>query len=100
MKYGPIVFNNKDVENLKLALEIHKMEIPRTSLDDALKTFDVNMLVHTMSAFMMSCRVNNCTIHHFSSHEAMDEEFFDHLLDLANKDEGSMKKLMDAEVGR
>lgn len=100
MKYGPIVFTNNDVENLKLALETHKMEIPQTSLDDALKTFDVQHLVLSMSAFMMSCRANNCTVHHFSSDAAFDDAYFDDFLELANTSKGVMKKLMDAEVGR
>lgn len=100
MKHGPIVFTNNDVENLKLALETHKMEIPQTSLDDALKTFDVQHLVLSMSAFMMSCRANNCTVHHFSSDAAFDDAYFDDFLELANTSKGVMKKLMDAEVGR
>jgi hypothetical protein len=98
MKYGPIVFTNTDVENLKFALETHKMEIPKTSLDDALKTFDVFQIVGSMSAFLMSCRANNCSVHHFSSYEALDDTFFDHILELANKNDGMLKKLMDAEV--
>lgn len=100
MKYGPIIFTNKDVENLKLAIETHKMELPRTPLDEALKTFDVNSLVTTMSAFMMSCRANNCTVHHFSSDAAFDDTYFDDFLELANTSKGVRKKLMDAEVGR
>lgn len=98
MKYGPIVFTNQDVENLKFAIETHKMEIPKTSIDDALKLFDVAFLVSTLSSFKIACMANNCTAHHFSSDEAMDEDFFDNILEFANKDERMLKKLMDAEV--
>jgi hypothetical protein len=100
MKYGPIVFTNNEVENLKLALETHKMEIPRTPLDEALKLFDVGSLVSSMSAFMMSCRANNCTIHHFSTNESINEDYFDHMLELANKNEGMLEYLQKSEVGR
>ena len=100
MKYGPIIFTNVDVENLKLALETHKMELPKTKLDDALKTFNVSGLVASLSGFMIACRINNCTIHHFSSHESFDEDFFDLLVELANENGGAMKKLIDAEIRR
>ena len=98
LKYGPIVFNNMDVANLKLALETHKGELIKTSLKESLNIFDVSSMVSMIGGFRMACAVNQCTMHHFSSHEAHDDDFFEHFIDLANKSEGILKKLQDAEV--
>ena len=100
LKYGPIVFTNKDVENLKLAIETHKGELIKTTLEDSLKIFDVSSLVSEIGMFKMSCKVNICTMHHFSSSQAFDDDYFEHMIDLANKDETMNKFLMDAEVRR
>jgi hypothetical protein len=100
VKYGPIVFTNKDVENLKMALETHKMEIPKTSLDDALEVFEVKSLVSNMSGFMMACRANDCSIHHFSTDEALTDKYFDDMVEFTNKNDGLLKTLMEAEIGK
>lgn len=98
LKYGPIVFTNQDVENLKFALETHKGELIKTTLERSLKIFDVSSLVSEIGAFKMSCQVNTCTIHHFSSSEAFDDDYFEHMIELANKDKTMNEFLMDAEV--
>lgn len=98
LKYGPIIFTNDDVANLKLAIETQKGELIKTSMDDALKIFDVSSLVSSIGGFNISCISNNCTKHHFSSHEAHDDEFFEHFIELANKSKGILKQLQDAEV--
>jgi hypothetical protein len=98
MKYGPIIFTNKDVENLKLAIETHEMQMPKTSIEQALKIFDVDFLVGSLSSFIMSCRVNSCTVHHFSNSMALDDSFFDNLIDLANKNKKILEYLQEAEI--
>jgi hypothetical protein len=100
LKYGPIVFNNTDVENLKFAIETHKGELIKTTLEDALKIFDVSALVSEIGMFKISCQVNVCTMHHFSSSQAFDGDYFDHMIELANKDKTMNQFLMDAEVRR
>jgi len=98
LKYGPIVFTNEDVQNLKLALDTHKMVISKTSLQDALKLFNVSSIVATFSAFLISCRTNMCSVHHFSSDSAFDDDYFEELVNKANKDKGIFRYLKEAEV--
>ena len=98
LKYGPIIYLNEDVVNLKLARETHKGELIKTSLTESLQIFDVDELVSTLGAFSMSCRVNQCTVHHFSSNEKFDGDFLEQFVDLANKSEHTLKKLQDAEI--
>jgi len=98
LRYGPIVFTNDDVANLKLAIETHKGELIKTSMSDALSIFDVSSMVHTIGMFNISCVSNTCTKHHFSSHEPYDDDFFEQFIDLANKSKGVLKQLQDAEI--
>jgi hypothetical protein len=98
LKYGPIVFANTDVENLKLAIETHKGKLIKTTLKDSLKMFNVSGLVSEIGMFKMSCQINVCTVHHFSSSQAFDDDYFEHMIELANKDEIMNQFLMDAEV--
>ena len=98
LKYGPIVYSNEDVANLKLARETHKGELIKTSLPEALQIFDVQELVSSLGSFFIAIRVNQCTAHHFASHEMFDEDFFELFVELANKSKDTLKKLQDAEI--
>jgi hypothetical protein len=98
LKYGPVVFTNTDVVNLKLAIETSKLELQKTTMKEALSLYNVSHLVHDLSGMLLSCQVNQCSVHHFSTHEAFDDDYFDHLIDLANESEGVKEFLFKSQV--
>ena len=55
-------------------------------------------LIASISAMKLSCNANDCTIHHFSSAEKLDDESFVLLVKLSNTDKTTRKKLEEARI--
>jgi len=98
LKYGPIVFNNDDVVKLKLAIETSKLKLPKTTIVEALRSYGVAGLVGELGAFNLSCQVNNCSKHHFSSSLPFTDDYFVDLVKDANKNKYCLKMLKDSEA--
>ena len=82
LKYGPVYFTNKDVENIADAL---------TLLDDKIytkiytmkpgqiyETMECNELIMALIGMRLAAQANSATVHHFSLEYSIDdaEEFF------------------------
>lgn len=98
LKYGPIVFINDDIVKLKLAIETSNIKLPQTTIKEALQSYGVSGLVSGLGAFNLSCQVNNCSKHHFSSSLPFTDDYFADLVKNANKSKYSLKMLKDSEV--
>jgi hypothetical protein len=98
LKYGPIYFTNDDVKNLQNAILLSKDKLFPTSQADAVKVFDSEELLHSVAAMTLSAHANDCTIHHFSSKEKIDDEWFVTLVESANFSDYSKKLLRSSKI--
>lgn len=87
LKYVPIALSEEAVESIKKAELLSKDRVFETSIVDALKNFDCYSEAVTYSQMRAAARINNCTVHHFSTEfEIPDaEKYFDNMVDRANK---------------
>jgi hypothetical protein len=90
LKYVPLYFHNKDVENLSNAMLLmdDKMytEIYKTSRKELLEVNECLELVNTISSLKFAAKANNVTLHHFSTETEIEtpEEFFEGFIQRAN----------------
>lgn len=98
LKYGPIVFNNDDVIKFKLAIETSKLEFPKTTINEALQSYGLSSLKLELEMFDISCTVNDCSKHHFSSSLPFIDDYFVNMVKEANKSKYYLKMLKDSEV--
>jgi len=98
LKYGPIRFTNGDVEKVRDAKVLSEDKLFRTTRAEAININDCGDLVFSLSALMYSARVNECTIHHFSSAFEVDEEDLKTLVNTANFSESSKKLIQDSKM--
>ena len=84
LKYGPIYFNHQDLIDIQNAAILINDKLFKTTPKDAMEIHNCTELVNTISMFKISCNVNQCTIHHFSSKEKFDDDYFEILVDSCN----------------
>jgi hypothetical protein len=85
LKYGPVHFTNDDVERLQSAIILSDDKLFKTTTEEALRIQNCKDLVSSLVAMRISLSVNSGTMHHFSSEFEIEEEWFENLVDLANK---------------
>lgn len=98
LKYGPLYYNNNDVKRMTNVIARSTDKIYVQSQLEAAKAENCTELIYSISAMKISCQVNECTIHHFSSAEKLDDNDFVLLVKLANTDKISRKKLKEARI--
>ena len=65
---------------------------------EAAEAENCTKLISSISAMKIACSANECTIHHFSSAEKLDDDAFILLVELSNTDKSSRKKLEEAKI--
>jgi hypothetical protein len=98
LKYGPLRFTNDDIKRLQNAALLSTDKLFKTSQLDCIKIANVEELVSTFSAMKLSCAVNQCSLHHFSSEYDIEDEWFDTLVKMANTDKHSEELLDNAQI--
>jgi len=98
LKYGPIYYTNNDVKRMSNVISRCTDKIYVQTQEEAAKAENCVDLIASMSAMKLSCNVNDCTLHHFSSAEKLDDDAFVLLVKLANTDKSSRKKLKGAKI--
>lgn len=98
LKYGPLYYSNDDVKRMSNVISRCTDKIYVQSQTEAAKTENCTELIVSISAMKLSCNANDCTLHHFSSAEKLDDDAFVLLVELANTDKISRKKLMEARI--
>lgn len=99
LKYGPLYFNNDDVERLRDALILCQDKLFPTSTREALDIQNVRGLVQAINAMKIACKVNLATMHHFSSATEMTDDDFLTIVEVANKTNEGRKLLNDSRMG-
>jgi hypothetical protein len=98
LKYGPLRFTNDDVKNLQDALLLSTDRLFPTTNLEAIKLTGVEEFVSTFSSMQLSASVNQCTLHHFSSDQDIDDEWFEGLVKMANTVKSMEELLLNAEI--
>ena len=100
LKYLPIYIHHDELINIENASNLSKDRMYKTGRQDAIRMFNCQQLLSTISTLRMSAMANHGTIHHFYCEEKLSdpEKFFESLVERANKSEHERKKLMDAMV--
>lgn len=98
LKYGPIYYTNDDVKRMSNVISRCTDKVYVQTQEEAAKAENCVDLIASISAMKLSCNANDCTIHHFSSAEKLDSYSFELLVELANTDKSSKKKLERAKI--
>jgi hypothetical protein len=84
LKYRPIHFTNKDVEDLQYASVLSKDKLFKTSDSQAISMVGKEQLASSLWAIKISADINQSTLHHFSCEFEVDEEWFENIVKSAN----------------
>jgi hypothetical protein len=90
LKYTPLYFQNKDVENLSNAIDLMDdklyTQVYKTTGKEVLEIHGCSELVNNVSSLKMAAHANNVTLHHFSTEEEIKnpDEFFESFIQRAN----------------
>ena len=90
LKHGPIHFTNEDVEKVQNAVILTKDDlyqlIYKTTNKEILQVTDCADIVNQISMMKFAAAANNCTLHHYSTEDFMDDyrNFFITYVELVN----------------
>lgn len=98
LKYGPIHYTNDDVKKMANVISRCTDKVYVQSQLEAAEAENCTELISSVSVMRISCQANECTLHHFSSAEKLDDDSFVLLVRLANTVKSSRKKLEEARI--
>ena len=98
LKYGPLYYTNDDVKRMLNVISRCTDKLYIQTQAEAAAAENCTNLIASISAMKLSCNANDCTLHHFSSAEKLDDNAFVLLVKLANTDKSSRKKLEEARI--
>jgi len=98
LKHGPVYFHNNDVDRLRDATMMAEDKVFKTTQKEALKMYDVQNIVASISVMKLAAVVNQCTVHHFSSTYKMHDEDFETLVTAANVSPSTRRLLDDSDI--
>ena len=67
LKYGPVYFHHKDIENVQDAAMMSVDKVFKTSPKEASDMFECRNLVVAINGLKLAASANNSSLHHFSS---------------------------------
>lgn len=98
LKYGPVYFHNNDVENLRDALMLSTDKVFKTTTNEALSLYGVSNIAGSIRSMILASNANLGSIHHFSSADKLDDEFFVNFVDLANISKHNRRLLDESRI--
>jgi hypothetical protein len=98
LKYGPIYFHHKDIENMQNAAMMSVDKVFKTTSKEASEMYDCQHLVSGITGLKLAAQANEATLHHFSSEYKITDDWFKGFVENANSDEISERKLDDARI--
>jgi hypothetical protein len=101
LKYGPVYFENHDVQNVgdsivllndKIYTEIYQMKP-----GEIYKTLGCNELIMALTGLRIAAQSNAATLHHFSTSDKLPDpdKFFEGYVERANKKDSSERRGLD-----
>jgi len=98
LKYGPVYYHNNDVAKVATAVSRCTDKIYEQTQLEAIKVEGCEDLVLSISAMRLSCAANSCTMHHFSSADKFDDDYFVTLVEASNNSKSTRQKIKDARI--
>jgi hypothetical protein len=101
LKYGPVYFQNKDVENVGDCLVLSKDKIYKNIYQvkntQLYEMYNCSELIMALTGLRLAAEANNASLHHFSSPEELynPEKFFEGYVKRANDPNSSERKGLD-----
>jgi len=99
LKYKPIHFVHQDILNIRDAVMLSKDKVFKTSTKEAINLYECDGIISTIGSIKFACLANKLSLHHFSSSEEIDEEWFLFLVENAHQIE-SLKTLLKESIMR
>lgn len=98
LKYGPIYFNNKDIEKVRNIVYRISDKVFKQTESEALNIEGCQNLVCSILYMQVSCKANDCTVHHMSSSFKLKDEDIVTFINSCNYSKESKQKLMEAKI--
>jgi hypothetical protein len=100
LKYGPVYFHHKDIENVQDAAMMSVDKVFKTTPKEASDMFDCRNLVVAINGLKLAASANNSSLHHFSSAFKISDasDWFNGYVNNANIAESIRKQLDDARM--
>lgn len=100
LAYGPVYFNNDDVDNFKHAIMLSRDKLLHTSINQALEIFNCSSLTYNINGMKIAACANNSTLHHFTTEEKFEDadEWFKIFVEGTNISKSSKNKLKEARI--
>lgn len=98
LKYGPIYFNNEDIEKVRNIVYRISDKVFKQSESEALNIEGCQDLVCSILYMQVSCQANQCSMHHISSSFELKDEDIVTFINSCNYSEESKRKLMEAKI--
>ena len=98
LKYGPIYFNNSDVEKVRNIVYRISDKVFKQTETEALSIEGCQDLVCSILFMQVSCNANQCTMHHISSSFELKDEDIVTFVNSCNYSKESKKQLMEAKI--
>ena len=98
LKYRPFYLHHSQIEKFRDVSLLIQDKLFKTTQKEALLMHGLYDVASTFSAFRLASSVNQCTIHHFSSENEIEEEWFEVFVKSANISKSTKEQLFDARV--
>ncbi len=100
LKYGPIYFHHKEIENVQNATLMSIDEVFKTTPKEASEMYDCKSLIMSITGLKYASAANEATMHHFSSETEIPDvdEWFEGFVKNANTIESIRKQLDDSRM--
>ncbi|MFW9871476.1 MAG: hypothetical protein ACFFG0_00030 [Candidatus Thorarchaeota archaeon] len=98
LKYRPFYLNHKQIKKFLEVSLLTQDKLFRTSQDEALKMHGLSEIAKSFYLFKLAAKVNQCTLHHFSSESEINEEWFKTYIKSANKHRRTREQLFSAKI--
>jgi hypothetical protein len=98
LKYRPFYLNHSQIEKFRDIALLTQDKLFQTSQVEALEMYGLRDVAKEFAMLKLSAKVNQCTMHHFSSEFEIDEEWFASFVDQANSSKISKEKLLNAKI--
>ena len=100
LKYGPVYFHHKDIENVQNAAMMSIDKVFKTTSKEASDMFNCQNLVVAITGLKLAASVNNTSLHHFSSAFEIPDvsEWFNGFVKNANISESIRRQLDEARI--
>lgn len=95
LKYGPVYFHHKDIQNVQNAALMSVDKVFKTSPKEASDMYDCRELVVAINGLKMAASANQASLHHFSSEFEIPDDWWEGYIKNANTVE-SIKEQLDA----